>query len=254
VQAKEETSNALHHPDASTTVAYLICDMGKDLSILTVPDVTSWRQWLEKEAARSPGVWLTLAKKGAQRPTSLTYAEALDEALCHGWIDGQTKSVDEKTYSHRFTPRAKKSMWSAKNVTNVARLEDEGRMLPAGRAAVDAAKVDGRWDKAYAGQSDAEPPEDLLAAIAAVPAAQMTFQTLSKQNIFAMYFRLNALRTQAGRDKRIAAFVNMLARGETLHPQKSTAPTRGETASRISKPSVTRARRKSRSGTRKTSR
>ncbi|KAI1120852.1 hypothetical protein F5Y10DRAFT_257553 [Nemania abortiva] len=191
-----------------------------ELPILIVADAAAWSNWLVRSAATSKGVWLTLAKKGNTSPTSLTYAQALDEALCQGWIDGQARGGDERTYSQRFTPRAAKSLWSRRNVEHIARLENEGRVTALGRAAVDAAKADGRWDAAYAGQSTAEPPPEFLAAVAAVPAAQAMWDGLTRSNRYAIYFRLNALKTQAGREKRIAAFVEMLARGESLYPQK----------------------------------
>ncbi|TRX98079.1 hypothetical protein FHL15_001289 [Xylaria flabelliformis] len=194
--------------------------MPADLPVLTVADAAAWANWLVHSAAASRGVWLTLAKKGNTVPTSLTYAQALDEALCQGWIDGQARGGDERAYAQRFTPRTPKSLWSARNVEHIARLGKEGRVTALGRAAVDAAKADGRWDGAYAGQSTAEPPPEFLAAVAAVPEAQAMWDCLTRSNRFAIYFRLNALRTQAGREKRIAAFVEMLARGETLYPQK----------------------------------
>lgn len=199
--------------------------MPVELPILTVADATAWSSWLVRSATTSKGVWLILAKKGNTTPTSLTYAQALDEALCQGWIDGQARGGDERTYSQRFTPRTAKSLWSRRNVDNVARLEKEGRITPLGYAAINAAKADGRWDAAYAGQSTAEPPPEFLAAVAAVPAAQAMWDALSRSNRFAIYFRLNALKTQAGREKRMAAFVEMLARGETLLPQKQKSAT-----------------------------
>ncbi|KAI1746996.1 hypothetical protein F4782DRAFT_522683 [Xylaria castorea] len=207
--------------------------MPADLPVLTVAHAAAWANWLVCSAAASKGVWLTLAKKGNMAPTSLTYAQALDEALCQGWIDGQARGGNERTYSQRFTPRTPKSLWSARNVENIARLEKEGRVTALGRAAVDAAKADGRWDAAYAGQSTAEPPPEFLAAVAAVPEAQAMWDCLTRSNRFAIYFRLNALKTQAGREKRIAAFVEMLARGETLYPQKqkpTTTRTKATTA------------------------
>ncbi|KAI0449128.1 hypothetical protein F5B21DRAFT_495345 [Xylaria acuta] len=194
--------------------------MPADLPVLTIADAAAWANWLVRSAGASKGVWLTLAKKGNTVPTSLTYAQALDEALCQGWIDGQARGGDERTYSQRFTPRTAKSLWSARNVKHIARLEKEGRVTALGRAAVDAAKADGRWDAAYAGQSTAEPPPEFLAAVAAVPEAQAMWDCLTRSNRFAIYFRLNALKTQAGKTKRIAAFVEMLARGESLYPQK----------------------------------
>lgn len=191
-----------------------------NLPALTVADVAAWSNWLVGHAATSKGVWLTLAKKGQTAPTSLSYAQALDEALCQGWIDGQARGGDERTYTQRFTPRTPKSLWSRRNVENIARLEEEGRMTALGRAAVDAAKLDGRWDAAYAGQSTAEASPEFLAAVAAVPEAQAMWDVLTRSNRYAIYFRLNSLKTQAGREKRIAAFVEMLARGESLYPQK----------------------------------
>lgn len=194
--------------------------MPVNLPALTVADAAAWSNWLVGNAATSKGVWLTLAKKGQTAPTSLSYAQALDEALCQGWIDGQGRGGDERTYTQRFTPRTPKSLWSRRNVENIARLEKEGRMTALGRAAVNAAKLDGRWDAAYAGQSTAEAPPEFLAAVAAIPAAQAMWDVLTRSNRYAIYFRLNSLRTQAGREKRIAAFVEMLARGESLYPQK----------------------------------
>ncbi|KAF3921735.1 hypothetical protein ABW21_db0208567 [Orbilia brochopaga] len=164
---------------------------------LTVLSAAAWATWLGANAAASRGVWLTLAKKNSigAAPTSLTYAEALDEALCHGWIDGQTRSIDVHTYAHRFQPRTSTSTWSKRNVGIVARLQTEGRILPAGLAAVDAAKADGRWERAYAGAAEATPPPEFFAALEAVPAATKMYEA-------------------------IARFVEMLARGETVHPQK----------------------------------
>ncbi|KAI1361450.1 hypothetical protein F5Y08DRAFT_314571 [Xylaria arbuscula] len=204
--------------------------MPVELPVLIVVDAAAWSSWLARSATISKGVWLTLTKKGNTTPTSLTYAQALDEALCQGWIDGQARGGDERTYSQRFTPRTAKSLWSRRNVDNVARLEKEGRITPLGYAAINAAKADGRWDAAYAGQSTAEPPPEFLAAVAAVPAAQDMWDVLSRSNRFAIYFRLNALKTQAGREKRMAAFVEMLARGETLLPQKQKPATTTTTA------------------------
>ncbi|KAI1773909.1 bacteriocin-protection, YdeI or OmpD-associated-domain-containing protein [Hypoxylon cercidicola] len=192
------------------------------LPTLTVSDAAAWSSWLFRSSATSKGVWLTLAKKGATAPTSLTYAQALDEALCHGWIDGQKgQGKDASTsFAQRFTPRATRSAWSSRNVANVRRLEREGRMTEAGNRAVEAAKADSRWKAAYSGQATAELPPEFLAAVAAVPAAQATYEGLTRQNRFAIYYRLVSVKTQAGRERRIAAFVDMLARNETPFPQK----------------------------------
>lgn len=190
-----------------------------DHDVLTVADVTAWRSWLDAHEDESDGVWLTLAKKGVTSPTSLTYAEALDEALCSGWIDGQSKSVDDATYQRRFTPRRARSMWSKRNVEHIARLVAEGRMRPRGAAEVERAKADGRWDAAYAGSSTIEIPDDLTAALAADDAARGTFGTLNAQNRYAVLHRIATARTPETRQRRLERLVAMLSRGETPHPQ-----------------------------------
>ena len=184
---------------------------------LLLQDAAAWRSWLESHHADSPGVLLVLGRKGGT-VTALSYNGALQEALCFGWIDGQANRRDEESYLQRFTPRRPRSIWSQRNVGFVARLEAEGRMQPAGRAAVEQAKADGRWDAAYAGPAAAQVPEDLLAAIAEVPAAQVTYSVLNAQNRYALYFRLNALRTAAARERKIADLVRMLAEGRTPYP------------------------------------
>ncbi|MFG2052523.1 YdeI family protein [Micromonospora sp. NPDC048930] len=189
---------------------------------LVVPDADAWRAWLAAHHADPTGVWLVLAKRGTIAPTRLGYDEALEEALCHGWIDGQVRRRDEGTYRQRFTPRRARSPWSARNVGLVARLTDEGRMHPAGLAEVDRARADGRWDAAYAGQSTAEPPEDLLAALAAEPRARRMFDILTAQNRYAVIYRVTSAKRPETRGRRIAQFVEMLARGETPHPQRRT--------------------------------
>ncbi len=188
-------------------------------AVLVVADVAAWRTWLDEHEGASDGVWLTLAKKGTTSPTSLTYAQALDEALCSGWIDGQSKSVDAATYLRRFTPRRARSMWSKRNVEHVARLVDEGRMRPRGAAEVARAKDDGRWDAAYAGSATIETPDDLRAALAADDAARATFGTLNAQNRYAVLHRITTARTPETRQRRLDRLVAMLARGETPHPQ-----------------------------------
>ncbi|KAF2717356.1 hypothetical protein K431DRAFT_159841 [Polychaeton citri CBS 116435] len=194
--------------------------MPVELPELIVADASDWAKWLIGNGTASKGVWLSLAKKGTTTPTSLTYPQALDEALCHGWIDGQALKGDECTYQQRFTPRAVESAWSKRNVGIVARLDEEGRMRPAGRAAVEAAQADGRWERAYAGSSTAEPPEEFMSSIAGIPKAQATWNTLNKQNRYLIYYRLASLKTVAGREKRMQAFVDMLAQGNTPLPQK----------------------------------
>ncbi|WP_244963066.1 YdeI/OmpD-associated family protein [Nocardioides dongkuii] len=191
-----------------------------DLDELLVPDAAAWRSWLEQHHADSPGVWLVLTKKGGE-VTALTRTDALDEALCFGWIDGQARSRDSGSSLQRMTPRTARSRWSQVNVGLVARLEAEGRMAPAGRAAVDAARADGRWDAAYAPPSTAQLPEDLAAAIAADPAAQAMFEVLTKTNRYALIHRLDAVKRAETRERKIAEFVAMLARQETPYPQKA---------------------------------
>lgn len=192
--------------------------MKADLPELLLPDARAWRHWLEENHASSPGVWLIEHKKGGAT-TELTYAQALDEALCFGWIDGQARSRDDESYLQRFTPRGPRSIWSVRNRTHVDRLRAEGRMREAGERAVAAAQADGRWERAYAGPATAEVPADLMAAIEADDAALATFRTLSSQNRYALIFRLGQLKTEAAKERNIARFVAMLSRGETFHPQ-----------------------------------
>jgi uncharacterized protein YdeI (YjbR/CyaY-like superfamily) len=193
--------------------------MAIDYPELLVPDAEAWRSWLSEHHASEPGVRLVLHKKGGT-VTELTYEAALQEALCFGWIDGQVNRRDEGSFWQRFTPRRSKSPWSASNVARVAALSADGRMQPSGEAAIAAAKADGRWDKAYAGPATAELPVELVQAIAANPKAQATFDTLTSQNRFALYYRLNEAKRPETRARRIAQFVDMLARGETLYPQR----------------------------------
>lgn len=191
---------------------------------LLVADAVAWRAWLEEHHTEPGGVWLVHAKKAGlaapEPPTTLVYAQALDEALCFGWIDGQARRRDELTVLQRFTPRRARSMWSARNVGYVARLVEEGRMTPAGLAEVERARADGRWDAAYAGPATMTVPDDLAAALAASPAAAAMFERLTSQNRYAILFRLGQLKTAAARERNVEKFVAMLARGETLHPQR----------------------------------
>jgi len=193
--------------------------MAVELPELLVPDAAAWRAWLAENHASSPGVWLVLTKKGGQ-VTELDYAAALDEALCFGWIDGQVSRRDEGSTRQRFTPRRPKSVWSRRNVEHIARLAAAGRIMPAGQAAVDAAKADGRWDAAYAGPAANEVPDDLATALAASAAAQEAWQQLTSQNRYAITYRVGQAKRPDTRAKRIAEFVAMLERGETMHPQK----------------------------------
>jgi uncharacterized protein YdeI (YjbR/CyaY-like superfamily) len=190
-----------------------------DKPLLYCTTVAEWREWLANAGQDNIGVRLQLVKKSSSLP-GISYAEALDEALCFGWIDGQTNSLDGDFFIQSFTPRKPRSVWSKRNREYVARLSAEGRMQPAGLAQVDAAKADGRWDAAY-GQGDAV-PDDLQAAIDASPAASAFFLTLNSQNRFAIIFRTNSVKRAETRAKKIAGFVAMLERGETVYPQKPT--------------------------------
>lgn len=193
--------------------------MAPELPELLLPDADAWRAWLAENHATSRGVWLVQHKKGGA-VTSLTYEQALDHALCFGWVDGQIGRRDEGSYVTRFTPRGPKSKWSKLNVANVERLEAAGLMTEAGRAVVESAKADGRWEMAYAGQATAEVPEDLAGAIAANPEAQAMFEALTSVNRYAIIYRLGTVKKPETRARKIAEYVDMLARQETIYPQK----------------------------------
>jgi uncharacterized protein YdeI (YjbR/CyaY-like superfamily) len=178
--------------------------------------------WMNANHARETELWLKVHKKGSGRPT-VTIDQALDVVLCWGWIDGIRKSFDAHSFLQRYTPRRARSVWSQINREHVARLTAAGRMTPHGQRQVDAAKADGRWDAAYApirSATGATVPEDLRAAIEANPRARKTFRTLGRQNLFALAFRTNNMKTAAGRARKIAALVAMLARGETIVPER----------------------------------
>jgi uncharacterized protein YdeI (YjbR/CyaY-like superfamily) len=191
-----------------------------ELRELIVTDAGAWRAWLAAGHEDSAGVWLVLAKKGTELPTALTYPQALEEALCHGWIDGQVRRRDERTFRQRFTPRRARSQWSARNVAHVQRLRAQGRMHAAGERAVAAAQADGRWDAAYEGPRTIEVPDDLAAALAAEPRAREMFALLTSQNRYAVLLRIHSAKRSDTRARRIEKFVAMLARGETVHPQR----------------------------------
>ena len=182
----------------------------------------AFESWLRKNHSRETEVWLRIYKKGSGVPT-VTNVEALDVALCWGWIDGIRKAFDEQSFLQRYSPRRPQSPWSQINREHVARLTAAGRMTPAGQRQVDAAKGDGRWDRAYAPMRDTTSdtvPADLRAAIEASPRARRIFRTLGRQNLFALVFRTNSMKTAAGREKKIAALVAMLERGETIFPER----------------------------------
>jgi len=176
--------------------------------------------WLSRHHDREPELWIKIHKVGSGLP-SITPKEAIDAALCWGWIDGIRKGFDDRSFLQRYTPRGRKSIWSQINVDNVARLVAEGRMTEHGLVHVEAARADGRWDRAYGAGKDLKIPDDLQAAIDADPKASAMLGKLNAQNRFALAFRVLAMRTEAGRARKIASFVEMLARGETIYPQKT---------------------------------
>ncbi|MGY5766004.1 YdeI/OmpD-associated family protein [Brachybacterium sp. DNPG3] len=176
---------------------------------LVVADGAAWSAWLRAHDGTSDGIWLVLAKKGTHEPTTLSYQEALEEALCSGWIDGQKRSRDAATFLQRFTPRRPRSIWSARNVGIIARLEAEGRMRERGRAEVDRARADGRWDAAYPGAATAEVPAELTALLDRDPAARAAFDALRGSARYSVLHPVLSARTAAGRER---AAARMLAR------------------------------------------
>jgi uncharacterized protein YdeI (YjbR/CyaY-like superfamily) len=180
----------------------------------------AFEKWMRANHARETEVWVKIYKKDSGAST-VTPAQALDVVLCWGWIDGIRKSFDDRAFLQRYTPRRARSVWSQINCEHVARLTAAGRMTPHGQRQVDAAKADGRWAAAYApmrSASQATIPDDLRAAIEADPHARETFRTLGRANLFALAYRTNHMKTPAGRARKIAALVAMLARGETILP------------------------------------
>ena len=176
----------------------------------------AFETWLRRNHATSDGLWLKIAKRGANEP-SVTYPEAVEIALCWGWIDGQKKGLDDQHFLQRFTPRRARSIWSKVNVAKVAALIEAGRMQAPGYAQIEAAKADGRWARAYQGASKSAVPEDLLAALEAEPMAKAFFATINAANRYAVLWRIQTAVKAETRARRIAQMVEMLARGETIH-------------------------------------
>ena len=201
--------------EAETLMAPVKVDPAK---VRTFKDAASFYGWLGRHHDKADEIWIKIHKVGSGL-TSITPKEAIDVVLCWGWIDGVRKSLDDRSYLQRYSPRGRKSIWSQINIDNVARLIREGRMTAHGLRQVDAAKADGRWDRAYEGGKDMTIPADLQAAIDAEPRAKAMLAKLSAQNRFALAFRTHNMKTEAGRKKKIATFVDMLKRGETIHPQ-----------------------------------
>jgi uncharacterized protein YdeI (YjbR/CyaY-like superfamily) len=184
-----------------------------DLPVLAFPDQSALEAWLDAEHATAPGLYVKIAKKGSGVP-SVNWEQMVEVLLCFGWIDGRANRLDDRFYVQRITPRRPRSVWSQKNVATVERLIAEGRMRPAGLAVVEAAKADGRWERAYAGPATITMPDDLAAALAAEPAARAAYDALDGQNRYAVLHRVHTAATPATRAKRIAAAVQMLADGD----------------------------------------
>ncbi len=184
--------------------------------ILNLPGREAWAAWLEAEHARSTGIWVRMARKGSTK-RSVSHPEALEEAICYGWIDGQRKAESDETWLQRFAPRARRSLWSQVNRERAEELEAAGRMKPAGRAEIERARADGRWEAAYAGQRKAEAPEELLAALARNQKAREFYEKLDSRNRYAILFRLQPVRRASPRTRKIGAFIAMLEQGRKLH-------------------------------------
>ena len=192
-------------------------EIHKGLPVLSFPTARTWEEWLAKHHGDSRGLWLKIAKKGAEAAT-VTYAEALDAALCFGWIDGQKGALDETHWLQKFTPRGPRSPWSKVNREKAQALIESGRMKPAGLAEIEKAKASGRWEAAYDSQSRATVPEDLQQELDKNPAAARFFATLDSTNRYAILYRIQEPKKPETRARRIEKFIGMLERGEKVHP------------------------------------
>jgi len=186
-----------------------------DLPVVSFADAAAWEAWLEAEHLRSPGVWLAIGRKGSELP-SVTYPEAVEVALCFGWIDGQKGAGDALAWRQRFTPRGPRSRWSKINVAAATRLGEAGRLRAAGHREVERAQADGRWAAAYDAPRTATPHPDLAAALDANPAAAAAFAALGSRERYAMLYRVGEAKRAETRARRVATYVGMLERGETL--------------------------------------
>lgn len=186
-----------------------------DLPVKTFKDQGAWEKWLDANHARSPGIWLRFAKKASGIP-SVDYPQALDVALCYGWIDGQKRSLDAESYLQRFTPRGPRSLWSKINTDKAAALISSGRMRPAGHAAIESAKASGRWESAYQPWSHPDVPPELQAGLDGNKKAKAFFETLKGRERYAVIFRVQTAKKPETKAKRVAEFVERLARGETF--------------------------------------
>ncbi len=190
--------------------------MKPEYQVIAFKNSAEWRQWLTEHHAVTDGLWLRLYKKASGTP-SVTYAEALDQALCFGWIDGQKNKYDELSFIQKFTPRRQRSMWSKRNIEHIQRLTDAGLMMPAGLAEVERAKQDGRWGAAYDKPSEMVAPESFLSELAKYPKAKVFYETLNKTNTYAIAWRLQTARTEETRKRRQDKILAMLKAGEKMH-------------------------------------
>lgn len=195
----------------------------KELSVISFESKKKWSEWLVKQHDKSYGLWLKLAKKDSGIP-SITYEEALDVALCYGWIDGQKKGFDDKYWLQKFTPRGARSIWSKINTEKVERLIASGEMKPAGMRAIEAAKQDGRWDAAYASQKNSAMPDDFQAALDKNKKAKAFFATLKSAERYSFLFRIQTAKKAETRAKRIQQFLEMLENGESIHEFNKKGP------------------------------
>ncbi|VWB57305.1 hypothetical protein BLA14095_02529 [Burkholderia lata] len=184
---------------------------------LTFASQIEWESWLGQNGSTSTGAWLRLAKKGSEQRT-VTYEQALESALCHGWIDGQKRAESEQYWLQRFTPRTAKSIWSKLNKDRAEALIATGRMHPSGMCEIEKARKDGRWEAAYTSASNSIVPDDLQAALDANPGAGKFFATLNSRNRYAILFRIQNAKKPETRARKIGEFIDMLNRGETIHP------------------------------------
>ena len=188
----------------------------KDLPVLSFSLIDEWESWLENNHDNDKGIWLRFFKKNSCVIT-FSYDEALDVALCYGWIDGQLKTFDEKSYIQKFTHRRPKSMWSKRNIQHIIRLEKEGKLKPSGLKEVDAAKADGRWEKAYSSPGNMKIPEDFIKELSKNKKALAFFESLNKTNKYTIGWRLETAKNTETREKRIKEIINMMVKGKKFH-------------------------------------
>lgn len=204
------------HVSAPSYAGWMAVKQADEKQLRSFPDAEEFRRFVAEAGSEHPGIWLKISKKGAP-VTTLGYEAALDVALAFGWIDGQKRPLDEHFWLQAFTPRRPRSVWSKRNVEKAKAMIASGEMQPDGLAQVEAAKADGRWDRAYAGSSTSAPPAEFLAALELNADAKKFYATLNAANRFAIYYRLTSVKREETRQRKIIQFVEMLARGEKSH-------------------------------------